>query len=442
VGDQELVATTEEGQFMGRIALDRLEQPIEVQSRDEIGELAVAFNAMKEQLRQFLITLEERVLERTRALETSASVSRQLTIILDISELLQQVVTLIKETFNYYHVHIYLLDESGEILEMAEGYGQAGAEMKRQRHHILLSAPKSLVARAARERQIITVENVRADPTWLPNPLLPDTHSEMAVPVVLEDQVVGVLDVQSEKVGGLTQEDEAALGTLANQVAIAVRNVRLFTQTQQALEEAQKLQRLYTVQAWESLTARRPKTEYEVCQPTLPPLQEVATPEALIALQQKRTVALQPTADGPESKDADGGTAERLPETETPLIKDQNALATPLKVSDQIIGVLGIRDDDQQRQWTEEEIALIEAISEQMSLAMENARLFEETSRRAVREQMVRQITDKIRASRDIESALRTATRELGKALVVPRAVVDLKVAPETETDASDHSQD
>jgi len=185
------------------------------------------------QLRNSINRLEEQMADRSKKMEVVIDISQRLSAILDLKTLMQEVVTITKETFDYYHAHIYLLDEQGEFLYVAEGYGQAGAELIRRRHKIPVAAPKSLVARAFRERQIVTVENVQEDPTWLPNPVLPETRSEMAVPVILVNEVVGVLNVQSKKVAGLSPEDEMTLQAIANQVAIAIHNTRLFSQMQE-----------------------------------------------------------------------------------------------------------------------------------------------------------------------------------------------------------------
>jgi len=419
-----------------RVAEGDLTARAKVESRDEVGELAETFNTMTGQLRDTIGTLEVRVAGRTRQLETVVEVSQRLAGILELSDLMRQVVTLTKETFDYYHAHIYLLE--GETLLMTEGYGEAGAEMKRQGHNIPLAAPRSLVARAAREGRVITVENVREDPDWLPNPLLPDTHSEMAVPVMLGAEVVGVLDVQSDRGGGLTQEDENTMRVLANQVAIAVRNARLFAQTQDALYEAQRLQRLYTGEAWEQFRAARRTTDYEFRQSSLPPLQEVTTPEAMLALEQERTVDFRfpigdfglESTDGESTKDTKSkippGARERNPNPAGQMSKMGAALATPLKLRDEVIGVLGIHDENADRRWSEEELALIEAVSEQMSLAIENARLFETTQRDAWRNQMVSETTAHVWASSEIEEVMKAAVAELGDKLKASEVVIRL----------------
>lgn len=398
-----------------------------VESNDEIGQLTQAFNMMTGRLRKTIDSLETQVTDRTHQLETALEVSQRLVGILDLSDLLRQVVILTKEIFGYYHVHIYLREE--QTLLMAEGYGEAGAEMKRQGHHIPMDAPQSLVARAAREQKVIIVENVRLDPSWLPNPLLPDTHSEMAVPVLLGDEVVGVLDVQSEKVGGLTEEDETTLQLLVNQIAVAVRNARAFAQTQEALYEAQRLQRLYTAEAWERFHASQTTTDYEYREPTLPPLQEITTPEAVAALRQQQTITLLAN----KGRKKNGSSQEESPdETQSPA-RVPNALATPLKLGEEIIGVMGLHVDDPERRWTEEEIALIEAVSEQMSLALENARLFDHTQRDAWRNQVVSETTAKVWASGDIEEVMKAAVAELGHRFKASEVVIRLGLDSELD---------
>jgi signal transduction histidine kinase/HAMP domain-containing protein len=232
------------------ISAGDLSQQVAITSRDELGILANAFNSMTTQLRTLIDSLEQRVTRRTQQIETVAEISQQLTSILDLPTLLCEVVTMTKETFGYYHVHIYVLAEESKTLIMAEGYGEAGTKMKQQGHQIPLDAPTSLVARAARQREIVLVDDVRQAPDWLPNPLLPDTYSEMAVPIIAEDKIIGVLDVQSDQVAGLDKGDMDLLRSLANQVAVALTNAQLY-KTEKDLRqiEAQRAQELAQLNA-------------------------------------------------------------------------------------------------------------------------------------------------------------------------------------------------
>ena len=397
-------------QVTTQIAAGDLSVQAQVKSRDEVGTLAATFNAMTDRLQRTITDLQE----GHQRLKTIANINRQLTNVLDLGELLNQVVTLTKETFDYYHVHIYLLDESGETLVMTEGYGQAGAEMKREGHSIPLKAAQSLVARAAREKRVITVENVREDPYWLPNSLLPETRSEMAVPVIFHQKLIGVLDVQADRVGDLTQDDEVTLQTLADQVAVAVDSARRFEETAHALAEAEELQRRYLQTGWQDYLPRRQRTVYQQAQPDVTPIDEHVLTQVKQKTAQGQMAVITPAAGNGNDNQA-----------------PQSALAAPLAIRGQVIGTLRIHDTEHDRQWTAEEIALIESISEQMSLAIENARLFDTTQQRAAREQLTRQIADKMRAAPNVDTIIQTGLTELAKALQVSRAYV--KLSPQLE---------
>jgi signal transduction histidine kinase/DNA-binding NarL/FixJ family response regulator len=215
-----------------QIADGNLRLKAEMGQDDEIGVLAHSFNSMTEQLSDSINNLERRVRERTHQLEVIATLSGQLNAILDFSQLLTELVNQIKKNFDYYHAQIYLLDEAGENLILAAGTGAAGTQMKAQGFCIPFHTHTGLVARAARSGQIVTVDNGQESSDWLPNPLLPDTYAEMAVPIIREGKVVGVLDVQEDEIAGLDEGDANLLRSLASHVAVALTNARLFEQAQ------------------------------------------------------------------------------------------------------------------------------------------------------------------------------------------------------------------
>ena len=201
---------------------------------DELGILASAFNTMTVQLRELIGTLEQKVVDRTRALEASSQVSRRLSTIMDQQQLLISVVEELRAAFNYYHAHIYLLNEVGDELVLSGGTGEAAQVMLSQKHKVAIG--KGLVGRAALSRQVVLVPDTSQDPEWLPNPLLPETKAEAAVPIAIGERVIGVLDVQQNIVNGLGEQDVQLLQSIASQVAIAVQNARVYTLSQQQAE--------------------------------------------------------------------------------------------------------------------------------------------------------------------------------------------------------------
>ena len=183
--------------------------------------------------------LEQRVAERTKALETSAEVSRRLAAILNPNELADAVVNQIQTAFNYYYAQIYLFDDAGENLVLTAGTGDAGAEMMRRGHR--LPKGRGLVGRAAEGNKSVLVSDTSQDPDWLPNQLLPDTKSEAAIPIAVGDRVLGVLDVQDNVTNDITSEDITLLESLASQVAISLQNADSYARAESALQEAQSL---------------------------------------------------------------------------------------------------------------------------------------------------------------------------------------------------------
>lgn len=236
-----------------KVAAGDLSAKAVVESEDEIGTLATTFNNMTTQMGELIGTLEQRVEERTRALTVSTEVSRYISTILDPQQLVVEVVEQIRASFRYYHAHIYLIDEQQEYLVMMGGTGEVGRKLLAQGHKIRIG--QGLVGRAAANDAVILVPDVTQEPGWLANPLLPDTKAEIAVPIGVGKQILGVLDVQNATVNSLTATDAALLQSIASQVAIAIQNARLYAQAQQQAERAalineitQKIQSATTIE--------------------------------------------------------------------------------------------------------------------------------------------------------------------------------------------------
>jgi GAF domain-containing protein/HAMP domain-containing protein len=392
-----------------RIAGGETELIAAVEGSAEVAHLAEAFNTMTAQLREAIGSLEQRVIARTQRLEIAATLGEQLSGILNLDELLAELVHQIKDKFGYYHTHVYLFDESRQTLLLAAGAGQAGAEMKAKGHHIGLETD-SLVARAARTSEIVYSDDVEEAPDWLPNPLLPDTRSEMAVPISLEGQVLGVLDVQQDTVAGLDEGDANLLRSLANQVAVAVRNARLFAEVESALAEARAVQQQYAEQAWQRSKTVQQTSQYLYARPNAAPLDQ-AKQKVLAETQQQATALSHPAiiaVNGDESR--------------------SRALIAPVNLRDKTIGTLQLHAPGDNQIWNEDDLAVIQAVVDQLAQTAENLRLFDETRERAAREQTVREIAEKMQIATDLQELIKTTAEELGKYFSLDYAVVELGV--------------
>lgn len=225
------------------ISRGNLEQNVQVTQQDEIGVLAASFNTMTSQLRGLIASLEQRVEERTKALTNVAEISTATSSIQNLEKMLETFVHLTQRRFGLYHAHVFLFDEKTESLNIIACGWKEGDE--HEGTHGTASIPlhqeQSLVARAARTKNAVIVNDVHSDPGWLPNPLLPDTASEMAIPLLVGDEVLGVLDVQSDQINAFTESDANIQTTLASQVAISVQNAELYTRVETALQDTRLL---------------------------------------------------------------------------------------------------------------------------------------------------------------------------------------------------------
>jgi GAF domain-containing protein/HAMP domain-containing protein len=382
-----------------QIAAGDLNQRAPVITKDEVGVLANAFNSMAAQLRELIENLEQRVAERTHEyeeavvrtqqtyaqlyeahqrlevityqaqrramqLETAAEVSRAATSVLEPDELVRRAVDLIRDRFDLYYAGLFLLDENGRRAVLRAGTGEPGRQMLKAGHKLEVGG-QSMVGWCTANAQARIALDVGEEAVRFDNPLLPETHSEMALPLISYGRVIGALDVQSVETGAFSGEDIAVLQTMADQIAVAIDNARLFTEAQARLEEVQAAHRSYLRASWDEFLPTREATDYEYMQPGVTLLGDAMLPEVQQVMAQQRTVALSGPGDG------GGGKKQAQP-----------ALVTPITLRGQVIGALGLQEAEGTRQWTADEIALVEAVADQMALAIENARLFEETQRR------------------------------------------------------------
>ncbi len=205
--------------------------------------------------------VEARNEKQTYELQAVAEINTIAMSMSDMGEMLTTVVNLIKEKFDLYHAHMYLLNEAGDQLLLTAGAGEAGWQMVQEQHQIKVAQEHSLVARAARSAQPVLVNDVKANPDHLPNPLLPDTQAELTVPLVVGETVLGVLDVQSDKVNYFSPADVSIQSTLANQLAVSIQSVRALEQAGQAFSQLNSLTRRLTREGWDQFLTSKTESQ-------------------------------------------------------------------------------------------------------------------------------------------------------------------------------------
>lgn len=360
-------------QTFNKIEQGDLTQRAPVSSTDELGIVTVQFNRMVARLESLQSTLEQQVIERTKQLAATNEVGRVAASSLDPEQLLARVVPLFPEQFGYYYAAIYLLDPSGKWAELKEATGEAGRVLKQNRHRLEI-AGKSMVGTAIREQtpriaQIASEEKQRFD-----NPLLPYTRSEIALPLVVGNRVLGALNVQSTREADFGPQVIDTMKNMASQVAIALENARLFQEAQQVIRELRTVQQQYLLEGWTGFSEENEKLEYRI---------------------------------GDEEEDS------------------SRKLEVPISLRDQILGQIMLEGH---REWTPDQQSLVDAIATQAAIALENARLVSESRQIALRERMVAEINSKIWASATIDGVLQIVIKELGRRLNASSATIELKL--------------
>ncbi len=345
-------------------------------------------------------TVEERTRElarRTRYLEVTAAISREATSELELNTLMNNVVNSISREFGFYHTALFLIDPTGEWAELKAASGEGGLKML-ARSHRLRVGQEGMVGYVSRRGQSRIALDTGQDRVFFSSPDLPLTRSEATLPLRARGQVIGVLDVQSAEPEAYTPEDVAVLQSLADQIATAINNARLFQQIEESAAAERRAFGGLSAQAWASLLSFQTDLGFVSNRQAILPAGDTWTPQMQTALSQGQMAA-----------DARNTT-----------------LAIPIKVRDRVIGVIDGRKPDGSGQWTSEEIAMMQALAEQSALALESARLYQDTQRRAARERMVGEVTGRIRETLDVETVLKTAADEIRQALQLERLVVRL----------------
>ena len=387
------------------IAAGNLDREAPVESEDEIGTLARAFNSMTDQLRGLIGGLEHQVAERTRDLaqrsaylEATADVGRVASSILEAGQLIEQVVELIRERFDLYYVGLFEVVPGGEWAVLRAGTGAAGSAMLARGHRIRVG--EGMIGWSVEHGQSRVALVAEEDALRLATSELPETRSEAALPLRSRGQVVGALTVQHTQPGAFDPDTLTVLQTMADQVAVALDNARLFAESQEALETTRRAFGQMSQEAWRQLLRPRQEWGYRYAHQAISPV-EGERPPAMLR-------------------------AERLGQTVQWDGQQGMSLAIPLRVRGQVVGVLGFRKG-QGETWTEEEIGLLEAFASQLETALDGARLYQDVQRRASEDRLVGEITARLRATMDVDTVLQAAVREVGSALGIEKVELRLE---------------
>lgn len=359
------------------------------------------------ELNDLRVDLEQRVEVRTSELrkratqlEAVSSVARAIASVQDINVLLPDISKLVSQQFGFYHVGIFLVDEAREFVILRASNSEVGQRMLNRNHRLPMDQ-NSIVGYAALTGEPRITPDVGADSVYFSNPDLHATRSEIALPLRVGGKVIGVLDVQSTGTNAFSQEDIAVLTTLSDQVAIAIQNARLFGEARNALAESKARFERYTRQDWSNFASQAKHTGFVFDGKQVTPMDTQTKRGHIKPFVQTGSLSL------------DGASA---------------VVAVPIKLRGQTIGVLDVRSKLGVREWTQDEIALLEAAAERAALALENARLVESAQRRASRERAIGEISTRIGAVSNVDSILQTAVEELGRKIGGAEVFLELDV--------------
>ena len=386
--------TSEKELMISNESLKELNQSLEDRVASRTAELSIA-NARNER--------------RARQFEAIAQVARATTSIQDEDLLLLRLAQVVSEQFGFYHVGIFLVDEESQYAVLRASNSEGGKRMLARRHRLRVGQAGMVGHVAASGNPRIALD-VETDAAFRNNPDLPETRSELAFPLKVGDHIMGVLDIQSTEPDTFQPEDTEILYTLADQVAIAIQNARSHEATHRLLEEAQRTSVSYLKEAWRLLQAQEEKVGYLVSDNTVKPLETFVSAPHLGKVLMQGEVLIE-----------DGETA---------------AVAVPIRLRGEVVGVLDVQVP-RQHEWDPDEVDIVKAVADRLSLALESATLLRTTQRRAEIERLTADISGKISASINLRNVLQTAVEELGH--ILPGSEVVIQFQPDQNKSKAAH---
>lgn len=336
-------------------------------ARDEIGILGAAYNAMAQEVDDLIASLEQRVAERTADLATANEVGRLLARIQAQENLLITGAEYIQSSYQLYYTQIYLLDEAKRYAILRAGTGDVG-KLLLERNHKLDMEETSLVARAVQSRETVLVTDTRSSKIHKANDLLPDTRSEVSIPLLVGNEILGVLDMQDTRPERFNEDNVRVFETMASQFANALQRTGAFARVQEAIDRAEAINRRLTEEAWEGY---------------------------LVHLQSGRRVGYQYNLEEPIALD----------EAETVELQDSQQI--PVKLRGQQVGLIHV-GDDRPHKWSDEEVALIQDVSDRLAIALDQYRAYDEVDRRASELETIARVSTATTTLTNVEDLLQS----------------------------------
>lgn len=358
---------------------------------------------------------------RNRQIRLASEVARDAAAARNLEQALELSVNLMQARLGFYHVALFLIDEQREYVLLRAAAGDRAEQVLRQGFRVKVGG-QGAVGQVTAAGRPYHVRDTEEDPIYVKQPLLPETRSELMLPLQARDEIIGAIGVLSREANAFDESDIAVLQTMIGQLAATIQNARLLTKMQQTVQELEIASERYTREAWGAVSrrvGRVPGYRY-------------------------RGLDVEPAHEYPE--EASTKTAWRrgrsvvTTQSEGNNHNGTNAAAIPIKFRDQVIGMFKL--SSKESAISSQTLSLVEETAERLALALENARLLEETQRRAAREQLTSDIATQVRASLDLDAILKATVRELGQALGTERVSIEMMSPVQRDEDVSEDPEE
>jgi GAF domain-containing protein len=320
--------------------------------------------------------------EDVKRITTTAEVGQAITGTRDLETLLKQVTNLIVDRFDFYHAQVFLLDEGKRFAVLMESTGEAGKKLLERKHQLAVGS-QSVIGHVTAYGEPLVATDTDVDAVHRRNELLPNTRSEIALPLQAGGTIIGALDIQSEHPNAFGEKDISVFQTMADQLAVAIQNARLFEQAQRDLQDIEYLNRQLTGIAWQDYLASRGKGA--------------------------------PVGYTTDSTGVHALSAGDLPKIEE--VTSGASMSLPLSVRGKKIGKLSLKPKSSDVHPDEDIQVILEAVAERVALALDSTRLSEQAQKQVAREQVLSQLSVKLQSSTNLDTILSTAAREASRAM-------------------------